>query len=579
VARALGARPAAAAFAAVLLTSLETFWAEATVARVYTPNLLLLLLAGLALARFRLTGASRRLDVAFLFTGLALAVHTVSVVLAPALLLGLADRRLARRQRARACLWLLPGLAVYLYVPIASSFDPAQNWGDPSTFSNLVRYLSREEYWQRAWVRSSADLARALAHYAAILPRELTWPGLALAGLGAWRLGRTAAWSLVAVLAVIAGTVTLVVSHGSANDIFQWDRYVLPALAALVLLAGVGGEALASRVAAAGSRAWLLPALALAPLALGAPRMDRSRFTLAEAFNRRVLERLPPKSVLIADGDNQLFPLSYLHHVQGQRPDVNLVMQGINVLSSLPIEPATRPVFFTHFFDLGAPQFVLQDEGLVYRLHPTDGTPRPDVRWADWSVPELEDWSGQGTLDFLARSLVGDYQLMKAIHYEARHPLAAQEAVRANLSVAHDNPVNAVNGALLLERLGLLREAGAAYERTLALDARSEVAARHLRELRPRLQAIAPDVVVRDKLAEATARFQAGALDEAVRVLTEAAHTWPASDRLHYNLGALALQAGHYPAALREMLITLDLKPDDAAARRDVAEIDRRLAR
>jgi len=576
--RALGTSRAAAVLAGVLLAGLPTFWGEATVARVYTPNLWLLLLAALALARFRADGRPRTLALAFLATGLGLAVHTVSVVLVAPLALALADRRLAWRDRLRLPLWTLPGLAFYLYVPIASSFDPAQNWGDPSTFANLVRYLSREEYWGRAWVRSPADVARALGHYAAILPRELTWAGIALAALGAWRLARAAAGVLVALLLVAAGTVALVVSHGSANDIFQWDRYVLPALATLVVLAGLGGHELLTRVAGAGRKAWVLPLLALAPLALRAPQLDRSRFTAAEAYNRRVLLRLPPRSVLIADGDNQLFPLSYLHHVLALRPDVNLVLQGINVLSSMPIRPDVEPVFFTHFFDLHADPLALQAEGLVYHLR-TPEMPAPEVRWADWAVPELEDWATQGPLDFLARSLAGDYHLMKAIHYERRHAQASAEAARATLAVAFDNPVNVVNAALVLERLGLLREAEAAFLRGLALDDRAELATRHLGEVRRKLTLTGTPEQVRARIAESAERFRAGAIEDAAKILMAGLDEWPSADRLHYNLGALAVQAGDYASALREMLIALDLNPDDPAARRDAAELDKRLAR
>ena len=58
-----------------------------------------------------------------------------------------------------------------------------------------------------------------------------------------------------------------------------------------------------------------------------------------------VLESLPPGAHLAATDDNILFVLIYLHFVEGLRPDVDLILQGVGEadLPPLRFDPDTRP--------------------------------------------------------------------------------------------------------------------------------------------------------------------------------------------------------------------------------------------
>jgi tetratricopeptide (TPR) repeat protein len=573
------ARPAALG-AMLLLAGSTTFWSEATVARVYTPTLLLMALASFHLSEFYRGGPAFQLRLAFLWLGLGLAVHTFALALAPGFLPALWTSRVRLRERLLAGLWLLPGAACYLYVPIASAFDPAQDWGDPESLSRLLRYLRREDYWQRRWVRDGADVARTLGHWAGVAQDELTWVGLAAAAAGLlaglWRRR----WLLGALLAVATLNLGLVLSHGALNDLFQWHRYILPALAALALLAGLGLDVAARAWPASARRwSWALVVLALVPALLHLPAQDRHRHGLARDYNARILERLPADAVLIADGDNQLFPLSYLHHALDQRPDVELVLQGINVLGSMALDLDRRPVFFTHYFDLKSPDVRLLPWGLVYRLVRADQPPPAAPSWGEWAVPSLEDPSPHGPLDFLSRSLAGDYFLMKAVNLEGRDLVGAVQAARDSRRFAFDNPNNQVNAGLLLERVGLLSEALEAFGMTLQLDPRDAVADRHVGQLLPRMALKENQQQVEVALQASVAAYNTGDREGAVRALEQALAASPRSARLHYNLAALYLSLGLHLDAERELLRTLDAAPDDATALRDLNELQKRVTR
>ena len=100
---------------------------------------------------------------------------------------------------------------------------------------------------------------------------------------------------------------------------------------------------------------------------------DRSRYAIAEDYSRTLLSTLPPGAHLIASDDNILFVLMYLNLVEGLRPDVDLILEGVGGanLPPLSFNPDDDPVFTTH--------------------HP------------NWRVPQLEAVPGRPGVSHLAR--------------------------------------------------------------------------------------------------------------------------------------------------------------------------------
>ena len=120
-------------------------------------------------------------------------------------------------------------------------------------------------------------------------------------------------------------------------------------------------------------------------------RADRSSDTFARDFSLRLLRDLEPGALLLAEEDNVVFPLSYLHHVEGVRPDVELTMQGVNHLDEMRIEPATRPTYFTHPRDLRSDALALHPDGLAFRLLPAE-VPFSRRAWPELAGgPQYED--------------------------------------------------------------------------------------------------------------------------------------------------------------------------------------------
>jgi hypothetical protein len=504
---------------AFLFAFSQSLWSQATTARVYALGALLLALALLELARLW-DGRDGSLGRAWLWFGLGMANHTVTVVLLPWLVLASFRVSPTWWARLRAAALCLPGLALYAYIPIAASRDPIQSWGDPTSWDRLVAYLFRESFWSKRYVDEAGDLWLVAAHYLNEIPAELSWLGLALLLLGiASPRGRQ---RLVVVLGLylFAANMGLMALHGSRQDIFHWSRYLITGWLGLILIAGLGLQRALAAIPQPAVRlalAVLVPALALG---MGYARADRSSDTWARDFGMRILMGLEPGALLFAEEDNVVFPLSYLYHVEGVRPDVELAKQGVDQPERMTIQPDRRPTYFTHPRDLATDALELLPDGFVFRLVRTGS----DFRGREWEgLASFDAVSEAGFRRYLDRSLVGNYYFLKAINLEQRDPEAALEAVRRLRAVSFDNAVNQVNAGLLLERGLRFEEAFEAFDRAASIDASNELAVRRARFWRDALARAASVRLPEERAALlAAALLDLGKLELARRALAGA---------------------------------------------------------
>lgn len=525
-ARALGLGRAAALLGALLAAAAPSFWAEANVQRVYALGALFVAAATWAAVRWHRTRSRASLALVALLCGLGATNHTYMAIFAVAF--GLAtvavDPGVLRRGRdlGAAAAAFAVGLLPYAYLPLRSRSEPALDWGNPESLASFVAVVTRRDFWDRRWLESPGDWLTIAGDWVASFPVEIGWAGTALAllGLGAAVRGlarsRRAAGlpapshaidgaaGFVALRAVLAllGNLVVLGLHGSRSDIFLWHRYYIPSYLLAALLAACGAQALTSALLQRLERrraplALLLLLFPASSFASGWQAHDRSRYAIAEDYSRRLLASLPPGADLAASDDNILFVLLYLHHVEGLRPDVNLIAQGVGdaALPSLRFDPAASRLFFTHHPNWSLPELDIVPEGLVYHvlghgLPPRTVTlePRRLAGETDPRVPK----------DYLTRNLIGEFHFMAGLNLErASWPEAAAEYALAAAS-APDNDVLHYNLGLVYERHGDLRAALAAFERSQAINPRhlaskSAVrAADRVAELRRRLAAAHP---------------------------------------------------------------------------------------
>ena len=166
VCRRLGLSRFVALFGSLLFAFGPSLWSQANIQRVYTLDAFFVVLATLLALRWFEQERPLALALAFLACGLGVTNHTFLVVFATALAITVTimEPRIvfAWRPMAASVLAFAAGLTPYLFLPLRSRMDPKLDWGNPESWANFRRVITREDFWHRSWVASPGDLVRVL---------------------------------------------------------------------------------------------------------------------------------------------------------------------------------------------------------------------------------------------------------------------------------------------------------------------------------------------------------------------------------------------------------------------------------
>ncbi len=371
---------AAAGICAGLISgAMSTVWLNATETEVYALAFLLGCIVLWVADRAGRSGESRWAMLAVYLCGLGWALHLSALVVVPsAVFLGFAGRdgylaipsgtrradgRRTHTSAARLALAALPlillGASCVLYLLIRARHDPAINQGNPSTWSALLDVLDRRQYGERSLLPRSAPLYLQIGN----LIEYSDWQvALALHTDPEPSLLRTSMTVLYVVLGVYGcvlhrradhrswrAWMTLIVAtslgvilylnmklspsfgygllpEGAAREARERAYFFAFVFVAWGAWAGVGVARL-SRLAPKALKSLPLVLVAV-PFALNWRALDRTQ--RAEDVRARenaleTLSSLPARSVFLAIGDNDTYPLWYLQQVEQVRRDVTVV--------------------------------------------------------------------------------------------------------------------------------------------------------------------------------------------------------------------------------------------------------------
>ena len=384
-----------AAWAAATLYGFgELLWSQATIAEVYSLNVLLM--AMLLVVAISFPSRVRPYALAVLF-GIGLAHHLTIVLLLPALwpYVYTVRRWLTVRRSIQIGFCLLPGLLMYLYIPISAGTHPVPNWGQPDSISGFVWLVSGAAYRGYLSAVPLSHLIQRFSAWAGIWVRDLGVVGLALALLGlahGLETDRRFTWFGLTYVALLTGYAMFYATSDSY-------LYLLPAAAIIALWVAQGGIVALHGLqhwARLSSRRWLvatagvviLAALPLTSIATRFQAMDLSADREAYIFAERVLDAAAPSAIVVSSGDAQTFPLWYLRYGLGKRPDVVVVDRNL-----LAFDWYRRDLGWRHP-DLAAVARAVDAQEAATMLVLEEGHRRPvHLTYADDELLDLASWT------------------------------------------------------------------------------------------------------------------------------------------------------------------------------------------
>ncbi|QDU85525.1 hypothetical protein Pla163_26570 [Planctomycetes bacterium Pla163] len=372
--------PVAGAVGALLALT-PTFASTATVVEVYG---LAAFVQMLFVAAALDPAPSARLS--FALFGLGLAAHPGTLFLAPLLFVGVDSAR-ALGRRVVSSPWILPGLLLYLWVPLRSHFDPAVDWGDPQTTARFLDHVLRSQY-AVGGARTSADLLElARLTFEQTIGQSLVFMGVGMvAVLAALRRSRAVRW-LVLASVWGAALVFWFVRYplGELDAFTRWSAEVRLAPSFQPLFLALFAAAVVALLHALERSRVVLVAPLLMAIALVLPDgyttvvdgLDDVRASRGAAlWANAALDECPPDALLVVGRigatDVLGFPLLHAQLVEGRRPDVTVVDRQLLLAPWYREQLARRaPDLSQWLAELGGTLPSTSDQG---RLHRTVGT-------------------------------------------------------------------------------------------------------------------------------------------------------------------------------------------------------------
>src|SRR5260370_18704229 len=340
----------AAAFAALLLAVDPIFWEWSLAAEVFPLNNPLAAVVILLLVAWQQDPeCSAFLIAAFIVAGLALTNHQTIVLLGPAFCFILWRRRsflLARPSLlAIGAAVFVVGLLPYVYVPWAAAHHPVHNWGNVSSFHDLLRLIARRSYGSKLVTTPGYTGGPPWDRLAALCVSFGPVIGVLII-LGAIQAFQRARWyfwfSLVAF--IFTGPFFIWITdlnlRTAPSALFVLQRFFVLSHIVLAPLIAFGVLALAQFIARSTS-ATPLPVFSIAAaicLVAGAimvaaiyRRLDQSQNFIARRFAQDVFNTTRPRSILLVNGAALAFPLIYLQQVEHIGNETTLVVAPLRL--------------------------------------------------------------------------------------------------------------------------------------------------------------------------------------------------------------------------------------------------------
>lgn len=231
----------------------------------------------------------------------------------------------------RRLVWLIPGVCIYLTLPLRARSGSPVNWGDPIDLERFWWLVSGDLYRSFIFSLSPDFIWARLREWAWLVRDQFSLAGLVVSLYGL-SFGRPRSKRFYWITGYIFLAYTV---FGIGYDTPDSYLLLIPAILCLGLWFGLGAATLLVEAAGTRWRSWLVPlaagALALA-LIIGAvrhyPEVDASQDQRAVEFGEAVLSGTPQEAILVTRENEDTFTMWYYVYALGRRPDIAVINSG-----------------------------------------------------------------------------------------------------------------------------------------------------------------------------------------------------------------------------------------------------------
>ncbi|MBI5652547.1 MAG: DUF2723 domain-containing protein [Chloroflexi bacterium] len=386
IARHLIASRIAALVAALSFAVSKTFWENAVVAEIYTLQMLLTALTLYLtliwrdeIARGNIANAQKRFYALAFAMGLGLAHHRLIAFTYPAIALYvLWNQRFEIRDwrfSARAALWFVAPLALYLYLPLRGPVGSADG-AYQNTLAGFFDWITARQY-TIFLSDNPLQIQRDANFYSTLLLDQFGWLGLALAAIGiVWLARKPREWALL-VLALIA--IALFAFNYRVADV---QVYFLTTFLILAIFIGAGADALWKLFSIFDSRSWIFR-LALGALFFAIPyyllftnyaSTDLSSRWDVHDYGRDILNQPLESNATIIGIVGEMTLVRYFQDAHNLRPDVQTIsadQEDARLAQVDRVLKENRAVYLTRPLKGLAEKYPLASVGPLIRVQPS----------------------------------------------------------------------------------------------------------------------------------------------------------------------------------------------------------------
>lgn len=512
------------------------------------------------------------------------------------------DRTLAPRTKyVHALLAGMAGYSIFLYLLARSNAAPFFDWNHPATLERLWASISRKTHGGTldlisAGYAAGENFGAGISFYFGHLWQGFGYIGipLAAAGLFAWWHERRA-WCVASFVSwIVCGPLFIYMGNMPPNThalAILEAHFLLPNLI-VAIWAGAGLAYLLKRdLGMAGRTAFtVVPVFMIAANVYNnVPELVKRNNMVAYDYSRNILRSVPLNAVLVMKKDVQLFSIWNQRYVEGRRPDVAVVSQGLAAspwyqasmrrqfpdLALMPLHTKddwgafaaanrARPLCVSCDAEYIRPDgYTEEPDGLVWRV--ASDTPRPAGpvlfneiyprrgtyyyrAYREFFTPDLIEDYARGRLQ------LGRYQMERGQNSEARGNFYACLAMQPLF------PFAANYTAFTYFNEGRFEEAGAAFGRTVAQFRELLALSQQYRSMPDVQQGIRSDLGD-TLLSMGVCAEKAGKAEAALGYYSQAAEANPSFAKAYFNRAVIMWKRADWPGVVRELERALAIDP------------------